>query len=128
MAVVKLTEPNDAPEKTQALYAAVLDKFGVVPNFLKAMGNHPDFLEAVLQMHSAVFDAGVIPSKYKNLIALAVSMTNGCGYCTNSFTAHSQLTDASEQELAETRAIVALMSAYNKYLTTSGIPCDITPS
>ena len=128
MAVIKLTEMNDAPEETQALYSAVLDKFGVVPNFIKAMGNNPAFLNAVLQMHSAVFDAGVIPAKYKNLIALAVSMTNGCSYCTHSFTAHSQLTEASEQELAETRAIVALLSAYNKYLSTSGVPCDITPS
>ena len=30
--------------------------------------------------------------------------------------------------VAETRAIVSLMSAYNKYLVTSGIPCDITPA
>lgn len=127
MSAVKLTEFDQAPEKTRTLYDGVQDKFGVVPNFLKAMGNNPAFLEAVLQMHAAVFDSGVIPAKYKNLIALAVSMTNGCNYCTNSFTAHSQITEASEQELAETRAIVALLSAYNKYLSTSGIPCDITP-
>ena len=35
---------------------------------------------------------------------------------------------ASEQELAETRAIVALLSAYNKFLSTSGIPCDMAPA
>lgn len=128
MSVIKLTELNDAPERTKELYRSVLDKFGVLPNFLKAMGNNPAFLEAVLHMHSAVFDAGVIPAKYKNLIALAVSMTNGCDYCTHSFAAHSQLTEASEEELAETRAIVALLSAYNKFLSTSGIPCDITPA
>ena len=128
MSAMKLTELDEAPEKTRALYAGVLDKFGVVPNFLKAMGNNPVFLEAMLQMHSAVFDGGAIPAKYKNLIALAVSMTNGCQYCTSSFTAHSQMTEASEQELAETRAIVALLSAYNKYLSTSGIPCDIQPN
>jgi AhpD family alkylhydroperoxidase len=127
MAVVNLKEFADASEKTRALYDAVQQKYGVVPNFIKAMGDNPAFLEAILQMHAAVFDGGAIPPKYKHLIALAVSMTNGCNYCTSSFTAHSQAMDASEQELAETRAIVALLSAYNKYLSAAGIPCDITP-
>ncbi len=79
-------------------------------------------------MHAAVFDGGEIPPRYKNLIALAVAMTNGCQYCTCSFTAHAQMTEATERELAETRAIVSLLSAYNKFLVTSGIPCDITPA
>ena len=128
MSAVKLTEIDEAPLKTRALYAGVQEKFGVVPNFLKAMGGHPEFLEAMLQLHGAVFDEGAIPAKYKNLIALAVSMANGCNYCTSSFTAHSQLSAASERELDETRAIVALLSAYNKYLSASGIPCDIAPA
>ena len=128
MAVVKLKEFSEASERTQALYSAVQEKYGVVPNFIKTMGDNPAFLEAILQMHSAVFDGGAIPPKYKNLIALAVSMTNGCNYCTSSFTAHSQSTDATEEELAETRAIVALLSAYNKYLSAADIPCDITPT
>ena len=128
MSVVKLTEASEAPPKTRELYAAVEEKFGVVPNFLKAMGSHPAFLEAMLQLHAAVFDAGAIPPKYKNLIALAVSMANGCSYCTSSFAAHSEASAATEQELAETRAIVALLSAYNKYLAASGIPCDIAPA
>ena len=128
MSAVKLTEIDEAPLKTRALYAGVQEKFGVVPNFLKAMGSHPEFLEAMLQLHGAVFDEGAIPAKYKNLIALAVSMANGCNYCTSSFTAHSQLSAASERELDETRAIVALLSAYNKYLSASGIACDIAPA
>ena len=128
MSTMKLNENDDAPLKTRALSAAAQQKFGVVPNFLKAMGSHPEFLEAMLQLHGAVFDEGAIPAKYKNLIALAVSMANGCNYCTSSFTAHSQLSAASERELDETRAIVALLSAYNKYLSASGIPCDIAPA
>ena len=128
MTVVKMKEFSEASERTQALYSAVQEKYGVVPNFIKTMGDNPAFLEAILQMHSAVFDGGAIPPKYKNLIALAVSMTNGCNYCTSSFTAHSQFTDASDEELAETRAIVALLSAYNKYLSAADIPCDITPA
>ncbi len=128
MSAVRLTQADEAPAKTRALYAGVEEQFGAVPNFLKAMGNHPEFLQAMLHLHGTVFDAGEIPTKYKNLIALAVSMTNGCNYCTSSFTAHSQASSASEQELAETRAIVALLSAYNKYLSASGIPCDIAPA
>lgn len=127
MAVIKLKEFSEAPEKSRALYAAVQEKYGVVPNFVKAMGDNPAFLEAILQMHAAVFDDGAIPPRYKNLIALAVSMTNGCNYCTSAFTAHSQAAAATDEELAETRAIVALLSAYNKYLSASAVPCDITP-
>ena len=128
MSAVKLTEMDEAPLKTRALYNEIEKKFGAVPNFLKVMGSHPEFLEAMLQLHAAVFDEGAIPAKYKNLIALAVSMTNGCNYCTSSFTAHSQMSAASERELDETRAIVALLSAYNKYLSASGIACDISPA
>jgi AhpD family alkylhydroperoxidase len=128
MSVIKLTEYNDASNETRKLYAMVESKFGVVPNFIKAMGDNPAFLESVLNMHAAVFDGGEIPARYKNLIALAVAMTNGCNYCTNAFVVHAQASQATERELAETRAIVSLMSAYNKYLVTSGIPCDITPA
>ena len=127
MTVVNLKEFPDASEKTRELYNAVQEKYGLVPNFVKAMGDNPAFLEAILQMHSAVFDGGAIPPKYKNLIAMAVSMTNGCNYCTSAFAAHSQAMEGTGQELAETRALVALLSAYNKYLSAAGIPCDITP-
>ena len=128
MNVIRLTEYNDANDATRGLYEQVERKFGVVPNFIKAMGDNPVFLESVLRMHAAVFDGGEIPARYKNLIALAVSMTNGCNYCTSSFTAHAQASEATERELAETRAIVSLLSAYNKFLMTSGIPCDIEPT
>ena len=47
MAVVNLKEFADASEKTRALYDAVQQKYGVVPNFIKAMGDNPAFLEAI---------------------------------------------------------------------------------
>jgi AhpD family alkylhydroperoxidase len=127
MNVIRLTEYDDASGATRALYTQVQQKFGALPNFIKAMGDNPAFLDSVLRMHAAVFDGGEIPARYKNLIALAVSMTNGCNYCTSSFTVHAQASEATERELAETRAIVSLLSAYNKFLMTSGIPCDIEP-
>ena len=128
MSIVKLTEYEHAHPHTRTLYNRVEMQFGAVPNFIKAMGDNPAFLEAILNMHAAVFDGGEIPTRYKHLIALAVSMTNGCSYCTSSFTAHAQASEATDTELAETRAIVSLLSAYNKFLMTSGIACDIEPA
>ena len=133
MTVVNLKEFPDASEKTRELYNAVQEKYGLVPNFVKAMGDNPAFLEAILQMHSAVFDGGAIPPKYKNLIAMAVSMTNGCNYCTSAFAAHSQAMEGTEQELAPITSIchrpAYLVTLRREVMNRSRSPgpCDLVP-
>lgn len=82
MATIKYLEESQAQGKAKELYEGIKKALGLpqVPNAFKAMAHKPAFLEAMLSLNKAVMEEGVIPRKYKELIAIAVSAVNGCAY------------------------------------------------
>jgi AhpD family alkylhydroperoxidase len=59
----------------------------------------------------AVVQHGVVPLKYKELIAVAVALTTQCPYCIEIHTRKAKKAGATEQELAETTLITAALRA-----------------
>jgi AhpD family alkylhydroperoxidase len=55
--------------------------------------------------------AETIPSKYKELMALAVAFTTQCPYCIEIHAKRARDADASEQEIAEVVAVAAALRA-----------------
>lgn len=51
-----------------------------IPNFWRALANNPDHLEATWQKLKVVMQPGKLDQLTKEIIALAVSITNGCVY------------------------------------------------
>jgi hypothetical protein len=51
-----------------------------IPNFWRALANNPDHLEATWQKLKVVMQPGKLDPLTKEIIALAVSITNGCVY------------------------------------------------
>ena len=51
-----------------------------VPRFWQALANNPDHLEATWQKLKVVMKPGKLDGLTKEIIALAVSITNGCNY------------------------------------------------
>ncbi len=67
---------------------------------------------AFWEFNQAAFDDdGVIPKKYKELIALAVGLTTQCGYCLEVHGQAAREAGASDQELAEVAYIAAAIRA-----------------
>jgi AhpD family alkylhydroperoxidase len=71
----------------------------------------PEAFKAFVAFDEAVVRGGVIPLKYKELIAVAVALTTQCPYCIEIHSKKARKTGANEQELAETILVAAALRA-----------------
>lgn len=71
----------------------------------------PEAFRAFVAFDEAAFKGGVIPLKYKELMAIAVALTTQCPYCIEIHTKKARKAGATEQELAETTLIAAALRA-----------------
>lgn len=71
----------------------------------------PDAFKAFVAFDEAVIKYGVIPLKYKELMAVAVALTTQCPYCIEIHTKKAKAAGATEQELAETTLLAAALRA-----------------
>lgn len=73
--------------------------------------NAPEAMKAFWAFDKAAMAAGAIPSKYKELMALAVAFTTQCPYCIEIHSNRAREENASEQEIAEVVAVAAALRA-----------------
>jgi AhpD family alkylhydroperoxidase len=71
----------------------------------------PDAFKAFVAFDEAAFRGGVVPLKYKELMAVAVALTTQCPYCIAIHTGKAKAAGATEQELAETTLVTAALRA-----------------
>lgn len=71
----------------------------------------PEAFRAFMAFDAAAFAGGVIPLKYKELMAVAVALTTQCPYCIEIHSTRAKKAGATEQELAETTLIAAALRA-----------------
>ena len=71
----------------------------------------PEAFKAFVAFDEAAVKFGVIPIKYKELIAVAVALTTQCPYCIDIHTKKAKKAGATEQELAETTLVAAALRA-----------------
>lgn len=71
----------------------------------------PEAWKAFAAFDQAALADGVIPKKYKELIALAVALTTQCPYCLEIHREHAIKAGASEEELAEVTLVAAALRA-----------------
>jgi AhpD family alkylhydroperoxidase len=95
-----------------------------VNNAWKAMARHPAVMRRFWERAQAVMQPGALDAKTKELIYLAVSIANGCHYCSASHTGLALKKGATEQELAEMVEIIGLALEGNSYATFYGQEVD----
>ncbi len=71
----------------------------------------PEAMSSFVAFDATVFNAGVIPLKYKELMAIAVALTTQCPYCIDLHAKRAKKAGATEQELAETTLLAAALRA-----------------
>lgn len=71
----------------------------------------PEAWKAFVAFDKAVVENGVIPLKYKELIAVGVALTTQCPYCIDIHAKRAKEAGATEQELAETTLLAAALRA-----------------
>jgi alkylhydroperoxidase/carboxymuconolactone decarboxylase family protein YurZ len=82
MSLYRTISETEATGKVKAVYQDIMTtkKIDFVPNFWKAMSVNPDHLEAVWQKLKTIMRPGKLDLRTKEIIALAVSITNNCEY------------------------------------------------
>jgi hypothetical protein len=82
MTLFHTVSEKEATGKVKRVYKDIMatKKIDFVPNFWKALAINPDHLEATWQKLKAVMKPGKLDLRTKEIIALAVSITNNCEY------------------------------------------------
>ena len=82
MALLRLVSEEEATGKVKEVYEDIKTKKGIdfIPKFWQALAHNPDHLEATWQKLNTVMKPGKLDKLTKEIIALAVSITNGCTY------------------------------------------------
>ena len=121
-----LIEESEASAEVTAVYADIKATRGVdwINNFWKALAHDPALLRRTWENVRQVMAPGALDPLTKELIYLAVSVANGCHYCSASHTALAKKKGASEAQLAEMVEIIGLALEGNSYATFYGQDVD----
>lgn len=127
MTIVKYVEYEDATGDVKAVYDDIMTtrKVDWINNIWKALANHPPSLRRIWEQVKAVMGPGTtLDPLTKELIYIAVSMTNNCEYCIHSHTASARKQGMDKEMFGELAAIVALANQTNRLAIAYQIEVD----
>ena len=126
--MVKLVEYDDASPEVRAVYEDIAATRGIHPsevnNAWKAQAIHPENMRRFWERAKTIMAPGALDHLTKELIYLAVSISQQCEYCVASHTWQARQKGASEAQLAEMIAIVGLAVEGNRMTSAYRIPVD----
>ena len=116
MALVKFIEYADASPEVRAVYDDIMKtrKVDWITNFWKALASDPPTLKRTWDSVKQVMEAGSLDALTKEMIYVAVSVTNNCAYCINSHTAGARKAGMSDAMFAELLAVVGMANETNR--------------
>ena len=116
MATVKLIEYDQASPQVRAVYDDIMEtrKVNWVNNFWKALAHDPVTLKRTWESIKEIMAPGALDALTKEMIYVAVSVTNQCGYCIASHTASARKKGMSEAMFAELMAVVGMANETNR--------------
>lgn len=135
IATVRPIEEAEATGKVAEIFADIraTKQIEFVPNFWRVLAINPDQLETVWSslkrlMHpEAVGHESAFDAKTREIIAIAVSATNGCSYCINSHSAAAMKHGLAREALGEVMAIAGLFNMTNTLADGYQIEPDVRP-
>ena len=135
IATVAPVEEATASPRVAAVFGDIKQtkRLDFVPNFWRVLATNPDLLEMTWSrlkalMHpEAVGRTSPLDAVTREIIALAVSATNGCRYCVNSHTTAARKLGLNVEALGEVLAITALFNSTNALADGFQIEPDVLP-
>lgn len=135
LATVRPVDEQSAGGKVREIFDDIKRTKGIdfVPNLWRVLATNPLQLELVwtqlkaLMHPEATGRKGRLDAKTREIIALAVSATNGCAYCVNSHTAALKKQGVDTETLGEILAIAALFNQTNALAEGYQVEPDVLP-
>ena len=122
---VHMVEYDEADDSVRAVYDEIMARRGIafVPNFWKTIAAHPPTLARLWRQLDDIMAPGRLDPLTKEIVAIAVSATNGCEYCIRSHTAAARKLGLDEEMLGELMGVIGLFNQTNSM--ASGL--QVTP-
>jgi len=126
MALQEPIEYEHASPEVRAVYDDIRStrRTDFINNFWKALAHDPATLARTWQATKQVMSQGALDPLTKELIYIAVSATNNCGYCLHSHTASAVTKGMTEAMFGELMAVVALANGNNRLANGYGVEVD----
>jgi AhpD family alkylhydroperoxidase len=126
MAVVPLLSDEKAGAEALVVFDDIRSARGTeyINNFWRALAADPALLRATWDRLQQVMGPGTLDPLTKELIYIAVSVSNGCGYCIHSHTAAARAKGMTDAQHTEALAVIAMASQTNALATALGVEVD----
>ena len=121
-----LIEEDAASPEVRAVYEDIKATRQVdrVNNFWKALAAHPPTLVRTWESVKQVMAPGALDPLVKELVYVAVSVTNGCEYCIASHTAGARAKGMTDEQHGELLAVIGMANETNALANGFGVPVD----
>jgi len=126
MAHIVPLDYDEASPESQTVFDEIkaMREVDDVNNFWKYMANHPEVIRRTWDSLKAVMAPGALDPLVKEMLYVAVSMTNGCDYCIRSHTAQARSRGMSEEMLGELIAVVGMANETNALVAAYQVELD----
>jgi len=126
MSTLGLIEYENASPEVRAVYDDIraTRKTDFINNFWKALAHDPATLKRTWESIKQIMAPGALDPLTKELIYIAVSVTNQCGYCIASHTVSAQQKGMTDAMFKELMAVVGMANETNKLVTGYQVEID----
>ena len=126
MSILNIISEKQAKGKVKKIYNDIkkVRKINKIPNFWKTIANDPDTLERTWDSLQQVMKKGSLDPLTKELIYVAVSMTNSCEYCIRSHSLAAKKKGMTDKMFKELIAVVAMANETNRLVESYQVQVD----
>jgi AhpD family alkylhydroperoxidase len=126
MATLGLIEYQDASPAVRAVYDDIMAtrQTDYINNFWKAIAHDPVTLKRTWASIKQIMGPGSLDPLLKEMIYVAVSATNQCGYCIASHTAAARKAGMTDAQFAELMAVVGMANETNRLASGYQVEID----
>ena len=126
MSIFKPIDEKKAKGKVKKVFDNIKKerKISAIPNFWKTIANDPNTLERTWDSLKQIMKKGTLDPLTKEMIYIAVSMTNSCEYCILSHTVAAKKKGMSDKMLKELIAVVGMANETNKLVESYQVEVD----
>ena len=116
----------DAAPEVRAVFDDIMRSRQIkdVNNFWKYLANDPVTLKRTWESVKEIMAPGALDPLTKEMVYLAVSVTNGCGYCIASHSAAARKAGMTEAMFGELMAVVGMANETNRLANGYRVPID----
>jgi AhpD family alkylhydroperoxidase len=121
-----MVEYENASPEVKAVYDDIMAARSTnwVNNFWKTLASHPATLKRIWAGVKEVMSPGKLDALTKEMIYVAVSVTNNCEYCIHSHTASARAKGMTDEMLGEVLAVAGMANQTNRLANGYQIPVD----